>query len=459
MKIHIDKKYIQMGITAFFTAIAILMVVFFIWNNDSIKNGLEVIKSAIAPVMYGLIIAYLLSPILNFFEKKIYIPVFHKLKWFEAEKDKNRDKHIRTFSLVSTLIFTAFLLYLFFSSVIPQLVVSIRNIGVMYPRYTANLIKWLDNIMENNPDVAALISTIVSNFSDETDNWLNESLLPAVTNLLPNVKQILTNFSSSIMKFIGFIWNIVIGFIISIYVLTSKEKFAMSCVRLCYAVFERKTANKFIAGVRFTHQTFIGFLSGKVVDSVIIGIICFICMKIMHMPYGILISVIIGVTNIIPFFGPWFGAIPSSIILLMINPKMALYFIIFVVVLQQLDGNLIGPMILSQTTGVTTFWIITSITIFSGLFGIVGMILAVPVTGVLFAFATTITDGMLKKKNLPTDPDKYKSISTIDENGEIKPYEHIKPPKNQNDTKIQIIIKKLFFKIKKIIRRKKSDNN
>lgn len=448
MKIHIDKKYWQIGLTIFLTAIAILCVVFFIWNNASIKSSLATLNTALAPVLYGLIIAYLLTPILNFFENKVYVPLFHKWKWFESEKDKKRGKHIRSFSLVTTIIIVIFLIYLFFASVIPQLIESVQQIIKMYPKYSTNLQNWLNQTMTNNPDLKLFISDMMDNVSTETDDWLNDSLLPAITKLIPNFQEILSSLSSSVVKFVKFIWNLVIGLIISIYVLNQKERFAQSCVRLCYAVFERKTANKFIEGVRFTHHTFTGFLSGKVLDSFIIGVICFIVMSIMRMPYTILISVIIGITNIIPCFGPWFGAIPSVLILLMVNPKYALTFIIFIVILQQFDGNFLGPLILSQTTGVTTFWIITSITIFSGLMGVLGMIIAVPVTGCVFALIDNLTNGWLMKKNLPTESENYLSIGPIDEEGNFTHYEYVSNTQKSKDTKLAIGIKKIYLNSK-----------
>lgn len=448
MKIHLEKKYIQIGITMFLTAIAVMMVLFFIWKNDSIKASLKVINTAMAPVYYGLIIAYLISPILNWIEKKILIPLFGKLKWFEPEKDINRAKHIRSFSVVFTLIFVIFLLYLFFASVIPELIRSVQSIINQYPTYTKNLTAWTEKVLEDNPNISETMESLVSNFSSETDNWLNDYLLPAIKNLLPNVGDMLIGLSSSIVSFFKFLWNIVIGFIISIYVLSSKERFSQSCVRLCYAAFERNTANNIIEATRFTHHTFTGFLSGKIVDSVIIGLITFIVMSIAGWPYSILISIIIGVTNIIPFFGPLFGAVPSCVLLLMVNPKLALYFIIFIVILQQVDGNFIGPKILSQTTGVTTFWIIVSITIFSGIMGVIGMIIAVPVTGVIFALVDRLTNGWLIKKNLPTDPESYFSIGPINEAGDFTHYEYVKPLKKKKETKIEIALKKLYLNCK-----------
>ncbi len=452
MKIKIEKKYLQIGFTIFFTAIAILMVVFFIWNNNSIKTSVRKFNSILSPVYYGLIIAYLLTPIVDFFEKKLFIPLFAKLKWFEEEKDKNRRIHIRVFSVTLTFVITLFLLYIFFASVIPELIKSIQSIVKQYPYYTRNMMNTINKGLENNPELRELLQDIVYSYSNETDNWLNDNFLPMIQKMLPNVGDMLLGFSSSILKFLKFLWNIIIGLIISIYVLNSKEKFAMSCVRNAYAIFETKTANRLVESVRFTHRTFIGFLSGKVLDSLIIGIITFVVLSIMKMPYTVLISIIVGITNIIPFFGPWFGAIPSLFILVMINPKYALYFLIFIVILQQFDGNFLGPKILSQTTGITTFWIICSITVFSGFFGVPGMLIAVPVTAVLFALFNRITDNMLIKKNLPTDPASYDCVGSISETGEITKYVYVKE-KHVSKKRVDkpSLFKTLFFKIKEVL--------
>ena len=426
MKIKIEKKYLQIGFTVFLTAIAILMVVFFIWNNNSIKTSVRKFNSIMSPVYYGLIIAYLLTPIVNFFEKKLFIPLFAKLKWFEEEKDKNRRLHIRIFSVTLTFVIALFLLYIFFASVIPELIKSIQSIVKQYPYYTRNMMNTINKGLENNPELRELLQDIVYSYSNETDNWLNDNFLPMIQKMLPNVGDMLLGFSSSILKFLKFLWNIIIGLIISIYVLNSKEKFVQSNIRNCYAIFDVKSANRLVESVRFTHKTFIGFLSGKVLDSLIIGVLTFIVLSIMKMPYTVLISIIVGITNIIPFFGPWFGAIPSLFILVMINPKYALYFLIFIIILQQFDGNFLGPKILSQTTGITTFWIISSITLFSGFFGVPGMLIAVPVTAVIFALFNRLTNDMLIKKKLPTDFESYDNLGHVSETGEITKYVSVK---------------------------------
>ena len=452
MKIKIDKKYVQIGITIFLTAIAVLLVVFFIWNNQSIRNSLNKINKILSPVLYGLIIAYLLTPILNFYEKKMLVPLFHKLKWFEEEKDRKRDKHIRFFGILITFITVIFLLYVFFASVIPELIKSVQSIIKQYPYYTRNLQNWINKSLENNPELREMLQDLVYSYSSQTGDWLNDNLIPMVQKYLPNIGDIFMSLSSNILKFFTFLWNLIIGLVISIYVLSSKEKFAQSSVKACYAFLETKTANRFVETVRFTHRTFIGFFSGKIVDSLIIGMISFVVLRIMGLPYSVLISIIVGITNIIPFFGPWFGAIPSAFILVMINPRYALYFLIFVFILQQFDGNVLGPAILSQTTGVTTFWIICSITVFSGLFGVKGMIIAVPVTGVLLALFDRLSDNLLTKKNLPTDKKEYLEVQSVDENGTIIHIDHSEEINEKKEVfpvfkKIIPCFKKIFAKI------------
>ena len=210
--------------------------------------------------------------------------------------------------------------------------------------------------------------------------------------------------------------------IISVYVLYSKETFAGQAKKLVFAFLETKTANQFIKDIRFVSDTFIGFISGKIIDSIIIGVICFAGTNIMQMPYALLISVIVGVTNVIPFFGPYLGAVPSAILILMVNPLKCVYFIIFILVLQQVDGNFIGPKILGQSTGLSGFWVIFSITIFGGIMGIPGMIIGVPFFAVLYALARRIINRMLKKRGLPSETAKYKNVEYIDDNAVFIPH-------------------------------------
>ena len=432
MKFKPQKKYFHIGLTIFLTAIAIMCAYFLFFRIGEIKAGLNRINSILAPVFYGLILAYLMTPLLNVIERKFIRQLFDKENW--GLSNPKRDNHIRTISVCLTLLIVVMVIYLFFSSVIPQIYTSIQSIVSQYSVYTANLSSWINSTLQNNPEIARYLSALITDFSSEADDFLNDIALPAIKNLLlPNMNDILTTVSSSVIKVLMFIWNIIIGLVISIYVLAGKEKFARGSVRLCYAFLERPTANRFVDNVRFTHRTFIGFLGGKVIDSLIVGVLCYFCSLLLKLPYALLVSAIVGVTNIIPFFGPYIGAIPSTIIILLVDPKKALTFIILILILQQIDGNFIGPKILSQSTGITSFWIIFAITLFGGLFGVMGMIIGVPVTAVIISFIERLTKAKLKKKELPEDPDKYLNVGRITEEGQIIEFENKKTEKPKID--------------------------
>ena len=170
-----------------------------------------------------------------------------------------------------------------------------------------------------------------------------------------------------------------------------------------------------MAEFRFIHRVFSGFLIGKVIDSLIIGLLCFFCLNLMKMPFTLLISVIVGVTNVIPFFGPFIGAIPSAVLVFLISPKQCLYFVLFILLLQQFDGNILGPKILGNSTGVSSFWVLASILLFGGLYGFIGMIIAVPATAVIFDLVAKIQNHCLRKKELSQDVDDYMGLERIDE--------------------------------------------
>ena len=231
-----------------------------------------------------------------------------------------------------------------------------------------NITKWLNQVLEDNPEAGEYVIRTVTKYSSELEAW--------ATNDLPNTAAgLIKTVSLSVIGVFGVLWDFIIGFVISIYVMASKEKFAGQAKKVLYAIFEQETSNTLIKNLRFTHQTFIGFLGGKIVDSIIIGILCFICLYFMKMPYTVLVSVIVGVTNVIPFFGPYLGAVPSTILIMLAEPIRGLYFVIFILVLQQVDGNIIGPKILGDSTGLSSFWVVFAILVGGGLFGIPGMIM------------------------------------------------------------------------------------
>ena len=375
MKYRWDKKYLYWGITAFLVIIVSICFYYLLFHGSSLKQEFDKLLAITMPVIDGLAVAYLLTPVMNLIENKILIPILPLCKIQITPVIKKR---LRFISIILTLLTVCGLLYGFFAMVIPQLIRSIQSIILQFPIYIDNLSIWITKILSDNPDIESFANQLIEQYSSDIEKWLNQSLLPQMNELLKTL-------SLSVLGFVMSLWNLIIGFVISIYLLSSKEIFSGQCKKVVYAVFETKTANNFIQNMRFIHKTFSGFLGGKIIDSIIIGIICFICTSFIGTPYPVLVSVIIGVTNIIPFFGPYLGAVPSAILILMVDPLQCLYFIIFILILQQFDGNFLGPKILGNSTGLSGFWVIFSITLFGGLFGVLGMLIGVPAFAVLLA--------------------------------------------------------------------------
>lgn len=440
MKINIDKKHISLGITSFLVVASSICFYYLLFHGDRFLGKINAILVIASPVIYGIILAYLLTPIVNSIEKKLFIPLFTK----SSEMNSTKKKWMRFLSVLMTVIIVILFIYGFFSILIPNVISSVKSISFAFPIYVNNLMHFADKYFEANPDIEALFNQLVSTYSVEIDKYLNNTIIPQMESLLKTV-------SLSLISVLKAMWNLIIGLIISIYVLCSKEIFAGQSKKIIYAIFSTKTANSLIKDFRFISDTFIGFISGKIVDSIIIGIICFIGTSLLKIPYALLVSVIVGITNIIPFFGPYLGAIPSAILILMINPIKCITFIIFILILQQVDGNVIGPKILGQSTGLSGFWVIFSITIFGGLFGFLGMIIGVPFFAVVYAMTRRIIDRMLKKRNLPISTSEYMDLDHIDENNENTFIE-----KNNNETKRFF---KISFKKKTSQQENESKNN
>ena len=335
MKINIDKKHISLGITSFLVVASSICFYYLLFHGDRFLGKINAILVIASPVIYGIILAYLLTPIVNTIEKKLLSPLFTK----SSEMNSTKKKWMRFLSVLMTVIIVILFIYGFFSILIPNVISSVKSISFAFPIYVNNLMHFADKYFEANPDIEALFNQLVSTYSVEIDKYLNNTIIPQMESLLKTV-------SLSLISVLKAMWNLIIGLIISIYVLCSKEIFAGQSKKIIYAIFSTKTANSLIKDFRFISDTFIGFISGKIVDSIIIGIICFIGTSLLKIPYALLVSVIVGITNIIPFFGPYLGAIPSAILILMINPIKCITFIIFILILQQVDGNFIGPKIL-----------------------------------------------------------------------------------------------------------------
>lgn len=402
MKFRVNKKYIYWGITAFLVLAAAIVFHYGISRLSVVTDFFVLMIEVLAPIIYGFVIAYLLAPAVNFIEKKCLYRILGRMH-VQIEEHKKLKKVIRLISVFITLALTVFFLYQLLYMLIPELVNSISNMISSAPAYWNKTESGIMKLLHDQPD----IEKTFLKYSDSVLNYFTKDLLPHVNDML-------MNFSVGIWDFVVVLKNIAIGAIVSIYILNSKEQFAAASKKLLYSVVSCKRANLFLHNLRFVHTKFGGFIIGKIIDSFIIGVICFIVISIMHMPYAVLISVIIGVTNVIPFFGPYFGAIPCAFLVLIVDPVKCIYFIIFIIILQTFDGNVLGPKILSESTDLTSFWIIFSILVGGGLFGVVGMFIGVPMFAVIYAFVNSSIDRSLEKKQLATDVEKYMNLKAIE---------------------------------------------
>lgn len=409
MKFKINNKYFRWGLTAFIVLASAIGFYYFIFHSYSIKSNIQKAMKVLMPVLVGMGTAYLLTPILNYMEHKVLFPLCDH---FGIRKSQRRDKIVRGVGILITMLLFIGTIYVLVYMLVAQIVPSVQNVIKNFESYRDNLMNWLNGVLEDNPDLGSFLTNSVDEYSTELENWLK--------GLLPDTLELLKKVSIGVLGVLGVVLNCIIGLVISIYVLASKDRFAGQAKKIAYAVFEQDVANTVVSNFRFTHRTFVGFLSGKIADSTIIGLLCFIGTTIMQTPYAALVSVIIGFTNIIPFFGPFLGAIPCGILIFMVNPMAPLkcvYFLIFILFLQQVDGNIIGPKILGNSTGLTGFWVIFAITLFGGMFGVLGMIIGVPAFAVIYAAIRAAVHTALQKKQMPTDRTLYENLEYVDADG------------------------------------------
>lgn len=430
MKFNLNNKYFRWGLTAFIVIVASICFYYLVFHSSQITTGISVVLNLTMPIMFGFVIAYLLTPLLNNIEYKILIPLADLCKIKASPKRKGLIRGIGI-TLTSCLVFA--IIYLLCAMMLSQIVPSIMNIISNFDAYIDNFSKWLNALLEDNPTFGDYAIRMLDKYSVELENWLNDTVLPKTSSLIKTV-------SFSVINILSVLWDFIIGFVIAVYVLISKEKFSGQAKKIAYAVFEKDTANTIIRNFRFTHRTFIGFISGKILDSLIIGLLCFAGTTLLKTPYAVLVSVVIGVTNIIPFFGPFLGAIPCSILIFVIDPLHplnCLYFIIFIFALQQFDGNILGPKILGDSTGLTGFWVIFSITLFGGLFGVPGMVVGVPVFAVIYASIRSLVNASLAKKKMSQETENYIHLDYVDYDGIYHEYFPDYMQKKNNLMKVQ----------------------
>ena len=408
MKENKNDIYFKWGLTAVVVIVIALVISLIFSKLGPIATAISTIISTVSSVLYGVVMAFLMAPVydrIGIWVGEILSSLFPK--W------KKSDKYAKMIATLACLVILILVVFALIMMIIPELVNSITNVISYAPSGTQNLEAWLKDILNKNPNLEKLI---IGNYLDISARLSDI----ATTTVLPNVNTYIKNLSSGVINALGVVVNIIIGLMVMMYLLNMKTTLASQAKKIVYAVAGVKIGNEIVTEARYIKNMFEKFIVGKIIDSIIIGIINYVFMAIIHMPYALLISVVVGVTNVIPFFGPFIGAIPSIILLLLISPVTALQFAVWILILQQVDGNIIGPKILGQTTGLPSFWVLFSILLFGGLFGIVGMIIAVPTWAIIYRTISRLSEHFLKKKGLEPDSKHYMDLDHIDE--ETKKY-------------------------------------
>ena len=366
-KPHI-KPYLY-GMLAGFGAISLSILFFFlIYRFQGFGDAISKLTGILMPFIYGAVIAYLLKPVCNCVEDFLRRLLPEKMGTVA-----------NMLAVTISLLFGILVVYALIMMIVPQLITSVTTLYYTARNNLNDFVDWASHqeIIASNQKLLDFIETSYDNLQDTLDNIVR-------TKLVPSMQSLLSGAALGVMSFVTFLKNIIIGVIVSVYLLASRKKFGQQGKMILYSLIKPRWADIILEEILYADKMFGGFINGKILDSAIIGVLCYIACLIFKFPSALLVSVIIGVTNVIPFFGPFIGAIPATLLILIQNPIKALWFVLFVLVLQQLDGNVIGPKILGNTTGLSSFWVLFAILLFGGLWGFVGMIIGVPLFAVIY---------------------------------------------------------------------------
>ena len=400
------KRYLQMGVTIFVSLAAVVAFYFIVLRYEGLKYYLDIISLALQPVIVGIVIAYVICPVAKFLERQ-----FRRGKWLS--------RAARPLAVLFTLLFVIGILGLFCALILPQVVESIRSLVVDLPEMLEVQLARLESYLKEDSDAAEAEMQMITSVETFLMTFIKENLFAAVSNV-----------AGSVLSVGSAIVNLVVSIVVTVYLLLDRERYLGQCRKLFYAVSRNKRFNRAVMEVLHqTDQIFSGFISGKLLDSLIVGVICFACLTVLKMPYALLVSVIVGVTNIIPMFGPFIGAIPSAFLILLVSPSKCIVFLIFIIILQQLDGNVIGPRILGNSTGLSAFYVTVAMMLFGKLMGFVGMIVGVPLFATLYYIVKRLAEYSLGQQGLPVGTAAY--VGTGDNQPEEK-----QDGKNENNKKV-----------------------
>ena len=404
------RPYLSLGLTIVIVIFICLVMYFAFLRIDSIVSAIKVAINSLWGVIGGLVLAYLLNPVMRMIEsrlrKKFALPEGHP-------KRRKRNRMIRAISVSGALIIFILLIALLLRTVVPQVIISVQDLIVTMDDKVNTLIEWIERLVKTDGQLVVMVEEYIQDISSSFQSWIINALSDSSGDIISSV-------TTGVVNVFKFLVNCLVALIVSVYVLMTKERFIGQAKKLVYAIFRPRIGNIVMEVIQKSDECFGGFFVGKIIDSIIIGFICYAAMFILKLPYAVLISVIIGVTNIIPFFGPFIGAIPSTVLIFIVNPIQAVYFLILILCLQQFDGNILGPKILGNSTGLSPFWVVFACTFFGGCFGIAGMILGVPIFAIIYYIIKRITEHYLRKEGLPDETRDYIKLYRMDaETGEI----------------------------------------
>lgn len=411
----------KIGLMIFITFACCILFFFMLLRYQGFADGWHKIVGAAQSIIIGLVLAYLLNPIMEFLERKLYKRLKGKMK-----TDQKAKKLSRGLGIAGAILFLLIIIILLIAAIVPSVISCIVGVIDTLPGNVQNFIKVVQSGKLGEYEVTGTISDMLTKLVDYVENW-------ATKTLLPEAKTYLLQITSGMINMVKAVINFLVGIIVAAYVLMIKESLIGQSKKAIYAIFKPRQGNIIIETMHKADEIFGGFIIGKIIDSAIIGVICYVGCSILHIPDAMLVAVIVGVTNIIPVFGPFIGAVPSLLLVVVQSPWHALYLLIFIIILQQVDGNIIGPKILGSSTGLSSFWVMFAILIGGGLFGFFGMLLGVPVFAMIYYIVQRLVNHSIGNRQLPIATDAYVDVKSVDlANGTLVHYEHNKQKKKKH---------------------------
>lgn len=387
------KTFVAAGVTLFLVVVAVLVFYDTVFAKKTLVIFFDKLFTILLPIIYGFVMAYLLLPIVNKMDALLH-------RRLGKNGLKKHSALIRAISIFIAWAFIILIFYILISLILPEVIASITQLVGSVEDYYHQVYDWFTRVLANHSKLENLVLNAFDTFYVDVQNWLKTKVMPQAT-------QFVTMLGTGIWSSLKFLMNLVIGIIVSIYLLYAKESWAAGSRRMVTALFSEEHQMAIFRAVRKVDSIFSGFIRGKLLDSLIIGILCIILCLIIRIPYAALVGVIVGVTNVIPFFGPFLGAIPSALLILLVSPVKCLFFIIMVFALQQFDGYILGPYILGDSTGLSGFWVIAAILVGGGFFGVAGMFFGVPVFACIYALIGHLLRKKLNEKGLSAEISDY----------------------------------------------------